>query len=209
MHKFFTSKAISVLSILISLAAIVFSTLVLIENEFEPYDGYILESLVLITLFIFGLFSLTQKISFLKIQLGKNGKFHFLFTVNLILLILTIILAVEQEVISIFLVFLSSWVVTLHYYFFSKMLPNENLNDQSMNFNKVLLYLKSVDYFKLFIVGAIVFYLIIQHEKSKNGRYMSYDNQNEIIDTRTGFVYEIETDYVGGVRLYEPQLPEY
>lgn len=71
----------------------------------------------------------------------------------------------------------------------------EDFEDKkNIQIGKILIWLKTIDYYRIFIIAAIMIYLIIFHEKSKNGRYISFDNDHLKIDTRTGEVYTIRSE---------------
>ncbi|WP_163322605.1 hypothetical protein [Draconibacterium mangrovi] len=50
--------------------------------------------------------------------------------------------------------------------------------------------IKEIPLFKIALVTIAIIALIIFNNFSKNGRYQVFDN-NEIMDTRTGYIYDI------------------
>lgn len=64
-------------------------------------------------------------------------------------------------------------------------------------------HLKKINLFKLSITMGIIVLLIMLNTISKNGRYQNVNGHFQVIDTRTGNVYELEyhEDH------YEPYIP--
>ena len=207
MHKFFISKGISALAVLISLAALVFGCFLL-------YDGfkYIAEDvvwpIVYISMLLFGLFSLIQKILIQNFHKNSRLKFRVLLILNIIFTFASTYVSIDNEALKSIPLISLTWLVTIHLYYLSKT-PLQDLNPNGyLQLRLIFTWLRSINYFKFFILIAIVFYLLILNEKSKNGRYLSFDNDNEIIDTRTGLVYELEGKNKGSYFFLQPQIPD-
>lgn len=199
MNKKSVHQVLRLLSFLISLGAIGFSSAFFINTSDFVFDELLI---LMILLIAFGLFSVAKLIIYSKTRKFSKQTIWWSIVFNLCILALSFILLEVLGGVS--LIFLPLWILTYHFYFSKKYHESIAPNSQS-NSDNLLKTFKQINYFKIAIIVSIIFFLVIFSKISMNGRYQYHDNG--VIDTRTGSVYILEYNTKNGVDYQRPMIP--
>ena len=201
-----------ILSIIITIGIIVFSLVLLSDGLFDDSIYYFTDSLlVILALFsVYLTIKIIQQVVFKKSTARNLSKGIGIFSLSWIIL-LGISLYHTGEPISASLLFTPLILVYFHFYYSYKYEKSFPQKGTSIFLNSDVIRYLQKEWFKVLVSIILILSLILlfnfSRNTSKNGRYQRFDN-NYIIDTRTGNVFELIESRKNGTEYERPYIPD-